>query len=137
MPPDSTNNTSEAEPVLEIRNLFTHFESDEGVVKAVDGVTFSLDRGKTLGVVGESGCGKSVMVQSILQIVGPTGAIKDGEILLHRDREVVNLAALAVGSQDLRDVRGGEIAIIFQEPMTAFSPVHTIGWQIREAHPSS
>ncbi len=92
MPPDSTNNAAEAEPVLEIRNLFTHFESDEGVVKAVDGVTFSLDRGKTLGVVGESGCGKSVMVQSILQIVGPTGAIKDGEILRHRDREVVNPA---------------------------------------------
>ena len=79
MPTDSTNNTSEAEPVLEIRNLFTHFESDKSFVKAVDGVTFSLDRGKTLGVVGESGCGKSVVVQSILQIVGPTGAIKDGK----------------------------------------------------------
>lgn len=133
MPPDSPPNTAVAEPVLEIRNLVTHFESDEGVVKAVDGVTLSLERGKTLGVVGESGCGKSVMVQSILQIVGPTGSIKDGEILLHRDREVVNLTAMDPGSQALRDVRGGEIAIIFQEPMTAFSPVHTIGWQIREA----
>ena len=133
MPPDSIPDTTMTEPVLEIRNLVTHFESDEGVVKAVDGVTLSLERGKTLGVVGESGCGKSVMVQSILQIVGPTGSIKDGEILLHRDREVVNLTALDSASQALRDVRGGEIAIIFQEPMTAFSPVHTIGWQIREA----
>ena len=119
--------------VLDIRHLVTHFESDEGLVRAVDGVSLTLDRGKTLGIVGESGCGKSVMAQSILQIVGGTGRIKEGEILLQREDEVVNLVDLGARSAEMRDVRGREIAIIFQEPMTAFSPVHTVGWQIREA----
>ncbi len=119
--------------VLSLRNLVTHFEFDEGTVRAVDGVTLEVARGKTLGIVGESGCGKSVMAQSVLQIVGGGGRIKQGEILLQEDGAVVNLADLAPDSSAMRDVRGREVAMIFQEPKNAFSPVHTIGWQIREA----
>ena len=119
--------------VLSIRNLVTHFEFDEGTVRAVDDVTLEVARGKTLGIVGESGCGKSVMAQSVLQIVGGGGRIKQGAILLQEEGEVVNLADLEPDSSAMRDVRGREVAMIFQEPKNAFSPVHTIGWQIREA----
>ena len=119
--------------VLSIRDLVTHFEFDEGTVQAVDGVSFEVARGKTLGIVGESGCGKSVMAQSILQIVGGGGRIKQGEILLQEEDEVVNLVDLEPDSRAMRDVRGREVAMIFQEPKNAFSPVHTVGWQIREA----
>ncbi len=118
--------------VLAIEDLVTHFEFDEGTVRAVDGVSLSVEKGKTLGIVGESGCGKSVMAQSVLQIVGPGGRIKQGQILLRREDEVVNLAELDPRSAELRDVRGREIAVIFQEPKNAFSPVHTVGWQLRE-----
>ena len=119
--------------VLSIRDLVTHFDFDEGTVRAVDGVSLEVAPGQTLGIVGESGCGKSVMAQSVLQIVGAGGRIKQGEILLQNEAEVVNLAALAPDSPELRDVRGREIAMIFQEPKNAFSPVHTVGWQMREA----
>ncbi len=119
--------------VLSIRNLVTHFEFDEGTVRAVDGVSLEVARGRTLGIVGESGCGKSVMAQSVLQIVGSGGRIKQGEILLQADGEVVDLVDLEPDSRALREVRGREVAMIFQEPKNAFSPVHTIGWQIREA----
>ncbi len=121
--------------ILALRGLVTHFKFDEGTVRAVDGVTLTLEPGKTLGVVGESGCGKSVMAQSILQIVGPGGRIKSGEILLRHPEsgDITNLAGLRTGGADMRAIRGRDVAIIFQEPMTAFSPVHTIGWQIREA----
>ncbi len=118
---------------LSIRNLVTHFEFDEGTVQAVDGVSLEVARGKTLGIVGESGCGKSVMAQSVLQIVGGGGRIKQGEILLQTEDETLNLADLAPDSRAMRDVRGRVVAMIFQEPKNAFSPVHTIGWQIREA----
>lgn len=119
--------------VLTIQDLVTHFEFDEGTVRAVDGVSLAVEKGKTLGIVGESGCGKSVMAQSVLQIVGPGGRIKQGQILLQREDEVVNLAELDPRSSELRDVRGREVAMIFQEPKNAFSPVHTVGWQLREA----
>ncbi len=119
--------------VLAIHDLVTHFEFDEGTVRAVDGVSLTVERGKTLGIVGESGCGKSVMAQSILQIVGAGGHIKQGRILLQRENEVVNLAELDPRSAELQHVRGREVAVIFQEPKNAFSPVHTIGWQLREA----
>ncbi|MEM7539392.1 MAG: ABC transporter ATP-binding protein [Chloroflexota bacterium] len=119
--------------VLEINDLKTHFFFDEGTVHAVDGVSYSLEKGKTLGVVGESGCGKSVTAQSVLQIVGAGGEIVGGEILLHRDGETVDLTQYRRDSEDLRRVRGKDIAMIFQEPMTAFSPVYTVGWQIMES----
>ncbi len=127
--------------LLEVRGLKTHFFTDEGVVKSVDGVDLEVRRGKTLCVVGESGSGKSVTARSILQIVDRPGRIVEGEILLYRRREQngreeieeINLAALNPRGQQIRDVRGKDIAMIFQEPMSSLSPVHTIGNQIREA----
>jgi peptide/nickel transport system ATP-binding protein len=119
---------------LEIRDLKTYFFFDEGIVHAVDGVSLTLDRGKTLGVVGESGCGKSVTAQSVLQIVGAGGRIVSGEILFHRgDGQIVDLTQYKPTSEELRQIRGRDIAMIFQEPMTAFSPVYTVGKQISEA----
>jgi oligopeptide/dipeptide ABC transporter ATP-binding protein len=113
-------------PLLEVRNLKTHFFTQDGVVKAVDGVSFTIGDGKTLGVVGESGCGKSITAMSILGIISRPGRIVAGQILLDgRD-----LAKLSSG--DLREVRGNDIAIIFQEPMTSLNPVFTIGDQIAE-----
>ena len=123
-----------AETLLELRDLKTHFFTDEGVVKAVDGVSFSIPRGKTLCVVGESGCGKSMMARSILQLVEPPGRIVSGNILFHSSPgESVNLAKLEPRGRAIRQLRGNEIAMIFQEPMTSLSPVHTIGNQIMEA----
>ena len=121
------------EVLLEVKNLRTYFFLDEGTVKSVDGASFDIYRGQTLGVVGESGCGKSVTARSILRIVDPPGRIVEGQILYHRGREVVDLARLDPRSDVIRSIRGAEIAMIFQEPMTSFSPVHTIGNQIIEA----
>jgi len=128
--------------LLEVRNLKTYFFLDEGTVRAVDGVDFEVKWGRTLGVVGESGCGKSVTAQSILRIVPPPGRIVEGEILFHRTlhaggsstmTEVVDLAKLNPKGRKIRSIRGAEIAMVFQEPMTSLSPVHTIGDQIMEA----
>ena len=124
--------------VLEIKNLKTHFTTNEGLVRAVDGVTMSLERGKTLAVVGESGCGKSITARSVLQIVEAPGKIVDGEILLHRKIKngqvsTTDIARLGAKSKEMRDIRWKDISMIFQEPMSSFSPVHTIGNQIREA----
>jgi peptide/nickel transport system ATP-binding protein len=119
--------------LLEVRDLKTYFQLDEGLVRAVDGATFTVERGKTLGIVGESGCGKSVTARSILRIVPRPGRIVGGEILYHRDSQVVDLAQLDPGGKAIRAIRGAEIAMIFQEPMTSFSPIHTIGNQITEA----
>ncbi len=118
--------------LLEIKNLKTYFQLDEGVLKAVDDVSFEIRKGAVLGVVGESGCGKSVTAQSILRIVPPPGKT-DGEILLHQDNEVIDLAKLDPSGEEIRSIRGKEITMIFQEPMTSLSPVHTIGNQIMEA----
>ncbi|MEW5720022.1 MAG: ABC transporter ATP-binding protein, partial [Chloroflexota bacterium] len=127
--------------LLEVKNLKTHFFLDEGTVKAVEGADLTIKRGGTLGVVGESGCGKSVMSYSILQLVESPGRIVAGQILFHRQSkgngqsqmtDVIDLAALAPDSRAMREIRGEEIAMIFQEPMTSLSPVHTIGNQIEE-----
>jgi len=120
------------EPVLEIRDLHTFFPLEEGMLKAVNGVSLTIHKNRTLGVVGESGCGKSVTAQSILRIV-PESAQMAGEILLHKNGEVIDLAALAPSGREIRDIRGRDVSMIFQEPMTAFSPVHTVGEQIMEA----
>ncbi len=126
-------------PLLSVRDLKTYFFQDEGLVRAVDGASFDLQPGTTLGLVGESGCGKSVTARSILRIVERPGRIVEGEILLRRDgangtgNGVIDLAKLDADGRQMRDIRGGEIGLIFQEPMTSFSPVHTVGNQIVEA----
>lgn len=119
--------------LLEVKNLQTHFELDEGTVKAVNGVDFKVRGGITLGIVGESGCGKSVTAMSILKIVDKPGRIVEGEILLHNKGHITDLALLPENSQEMRYIRGNSIAMIFQEPMNSLSPVHTIGDQIMEA----
>ena len=119
--------------LLEVRNLQTHFPVRNGTIKAVDGVSFDVERGKTLCVVGESGSGKSVTARSILQIVDEPGRIIGGSMLLHRnDGSSVDLATLNRRGAEIRAVRGAEIAMIFQEPMSSLSPVHTVGNQIME-----
>ncbi len=124
------------EPLLEVKGLKTHFLLDEGTVRAVDGVDITVPRGTTLGVVGESGCGKSVTAFSILQLVQKPGQILEGEILLHGTHhtpDVVDVAALPYESEQLRQIRGQDIAMIFQEPMTSMSMMYTVGFQISEA----
>jgi peptide/nickel transport system ATP-binding protein len=130
-----------AAPLLSVRDLKVHFFMDEGVVKAVDGVSFDVFPGQVFGVVGESGCGKSVAMKALLRIVDPPGRIVSGQILLRRPRSgapegndaVQNLTELDANGREMRAIRGGEIAFIPQEPMAAFSPVHTVGEQIVEA----
>ncbi|MBV7331761.1 ABC transporter ATP-binding protein [Chloroflexi bacterium TSY] len=130
----STIQDNSFEPVLEIKDLRTHFKLDTGTIRAVDGVSLTLKRGKTLGVIGESGCGKSVTAHSILRLIpSPPGRIVDGEILLYRDNEIIDIAQLKPYSDTLRSIRGNDIGMIFQEPMTSFGPLHTIGNQIMEA----
>ncbi len=127
--------------LLSVRNLKTYFPQDEGTVKAVDGVSFDLYPGATLGIVGESGCGKSVTARSILRIVDRPGRIVEGEIQFRRPAgdggagrgQVVDLTKLAPNGPEMRAIRGAEIALIFQEPMSSFSPVHSVGSQIIEA----
>ena len=129
-----------APPLLTVRDLHTQFPQEEGTVKAVDGVSFDLYPGRTLGIVGESGCGKSMTARSILRIIDRPGRIVAGEILFRRRQApgapaggMVDLTQLDANSNEMRDIRGAEIALVFQEPMSSFSPVHTIGNQIVEA----
>ena len=115
------------DPLLEVRNLRTYFLSDNGLVKAVNDVSFDLRRGETLGIVGESGCGKSVTALSILRLIPyPPGRIMGGEIFLEGED------LLQVSEDEIRAVRGNRIAMIFQEPMTSLNPVLTIGRQVGE-----
>jgi peptide/nickel transport system ATP-binding protein len=124
--------------LLEIKDLRVSFPLDEGMVRAVEGVDLTVRRGEVLGVVGESGCGKSVTAHSVLRIIPHPGRIDSGKILFHRAgasgaNGVVDLARLNPTGSEIRDIRGKDIAMIFQEPMSSFSPVHTIGSQISEA----
>ncbi|CUX41773.1 ABC transporter ATP-binding protein [Agrobacterium deltaense] len=122
-----------AKPLLEVRNLVTEFPVRNGVFRAVNDLSFSIDPGKTLCVVGESGSGKSVTARSILQIIDSPGRIASGSIILNRaDGTSLNLAKLDPRSRAIRSVRGADIAMIFQEPMSSLSPVHTVGDQITE-----
>ncbi|HEU5098484.1 MAG TPA: ABC transporter ATP-binding protein [Roseiflexaceae bacterium] len=125
--------------LLEVEDLKTHFFLDEGTVQAVDGTSFMVRRGETLGVVGESGCGKSITARSIMRIVRRPGRIVGGKILWHRTPSTngspsrpIDLTSLGEQSNEMRSIRGGEIAMVFQEPMSSLSPVHTIGNQIME-----
>lgn len=118
---------------MDVVDLKTYFYLHEGVLKAVDGVNLVIQREETLGLIGESGCGKSVMALSILRIVPAPGRLINGQILLSQDHGVVDLAQLDASGGEIRKIRGKEISMVFQEPMTSLSPVHTIGDQIREA----
>ena len=121
-----------------MQDLKTYYFQDEGVVRAVDGASFDLYAGKTLGIVGESGCGKSVTARSILRIVEESGRIEEGHIWLRLpgqpgQEQAVDLTTLNADGRQMRSIRGGEIGLIFQEPMTSFSVYHTVGNQIIEA----
>ncbi len=121
-------------PLIELRDLRTHFYTEDGVVKAVDGVNFAIEPQSTLGVVGESGCGKSVTALTIMGLVPmPPGKIASGEINFQRNGTALNLAKLDPKGRRYRSIRGKEMAMIFQEPMTSLNPVFTIGYQIMEA----
>jgi len=116
-----------AEPLLEVRDLRVAFRTEAGLVRALFGVTFSMDPGETLGLVGESGCGKTVTALSILKLLpSPPAVIEGGQVLL-RGRDLVPLS-----EEELRDVRGKEISMVFQEPMTSLNPVLTVGEQVAE-----
>jgi peptide/nickel transport system ATP-binding protein len=125
-------------PLISVRNLHTYFFPDEGIIKAVDGASFDIPRGRTVGIVGESGCGKSVTARSILRIVERPGRIVNGQIFFQPDangsaESAIDLAQLEADGRQMRGIRGGAISLVFQEPMTSFSPVHTVGDQIIEA----
>jgi len=127
---------AEHERLIEVVDLAVYFRLLQGTLRAVDGVSFEIRRGRTLGVVGESGCGKSVTAQSIMRLVpSPPAYIARGQVLFHRAGldDVVDLAALNPQGDEMRSIRGGEIAMIFQEPMTSLTPAYTIGEQIMEA----
>lgn len=120
------------ENLLEIENLQTYFYTDAGTVKAVDGVDINIPKGKTIGIVGESGCGKSVTSLSVMRLLqGPVGQIVGGSIRFDNDGKVIDLTKLPEGK--MREIRGKSIAMIFQEPMTSLNPVFTIGRQLDEA----
>lgn len=120
--------TQNGDNLLSIKNLTTHFFTEQGVVKAVQNVSFDIPRGKTLAVVGESGCGKSVTAMSVMRLIPwPPGKVIDGEILFNGE------ALLHVSDERMREIRGNDIAMIFQEPMTSLNPVFTVGNQIVEA----
>ncbi|MBI5892320.1 MAG: ABC transporter ATP-binding protein, partial [Deltaproteobacteria bacterium] len=123
--------------LLEIKNLHTSFFTDAGELKAVRGISFKLEKGKTIGIVGESGCGKSVTALSIMRLVPYPGKIVKGEILYRvkesESQSVREKDLLKLSDEEMRHIRGNEIGMIFQEPMTSLNPVFTIGEQIREA----
>ncbi len=116
-----------SDPLLEVSNLRTYFSTEEGIVRAVDGLSFTIHKGEKFGVVGESGCGKSVTALSVMRLIeAPAGEIVTGEILFKGE----NL--LNVSDEEMRKIRGGKIAMIFQDPMTALNPVYTVGNQLIE-----
>jgi peptide/nickel transport system ATP-binding protein len=131
--PAAGDSTNTAMPRLTVHDLRSYFFTREGIVKAVDGVDLVVGDRETVGVIGESGCGKSVMAHSLLRLVRPPGEIVAGQVLLKReDEQTVDILALEPRSPQLRSIRGGEIAMVFQEPMTSFSPVHSVGRQVAE-----
>jgi oligopeptide/dipeptide ABC transporter ATP-binding protein len=133
---------SDNSKLIEVKNLKVQFDVRDGIVKAVDGASFDVKRGQTLGVIGESGCGKSVTAKAIMQMVPKPGKIAGGEVLYHRHveqngseivKEEVRISDLDPDGTKIRQIRGGEIAMIFQEPMSSLTPVYSAGTHIREA----
>ena len=122
-----------SEVLIEVRDLKVSFHTDEGIVEAVNGISYTVKRGRTLGIVGESGSGKTVACNAIMQLLPKTARVR-GSILLHSENAGTrDIARMNPNSREMRSIRGGEIAMIFQEPMSSFSPVHTIGNQLMEA----
>jgi len=129
------------DPLVEIKNLNVEFEVRDGTVHALEGVTFTVNRGETLGVIGESGCGKSVTAKTVMHMVPKPGKITQGEVIYHRrDKydpskpiETINITNLDPDGDEIRKIRGGEFAMIFQEPMSCLTPVYTTGTHIGEA----
>ena len=121
--------------ILEVRGLKTYFYTTDGIVRAVDGVDLDIFPKRTLGIVGESGCGKSITTKSILRLIDHPGRIIEGQVNLKGDtpKDTVDITQLKNNGTQLRQIRGGRISMIFQEPMTSFSPIHTVGNQITEA----
>ena len=141
MPPTPIRNdrgesmTEQRDTLLRVRGLKTHFRTEQGIVHAVDGVDFEIRRGETFGIVGESGCGKSVTALSTMQLIErPQGDIVSGSIeYFGESGQITDIAALDPNGDDMRNLRGNEIGMIFQEPMTSLNPIYTIGNQIIEA----
>ena len=122
-------------PILETKNLKTQFFTEEGIVRAVDDISFEVGSGEVVGIVGESGCGKSVLARSIMRLLRPPGRTVDGQIIYHRpgtSDSGTDLVSLDDDGDEIRSIRGGDITMIFQEPMASFSLVHTVGNQIIE-----
>ena len=131
-----------SEPLVEVKDLKVEFTVRDGVIQAVDGATFTINRGRTLGLIGESGCGKSVTARAILQMVPKPGKVTQGEIIYHRrvrhngsgeTTDRLNITQLNPDGTEIREIRGGEIGMIFQEPMSSLTPVYTAGTHIGEA----
>lgn len=119
--------------LLEVKELFTYFYTDEGIIQAVDGVNFEVNPGNVLGIVGESGCGKSVTALSIMQLIPfPPGRIIKGSILYRHNTQTIDLCELNPKGKAIRNIRGSEISMVFQDPMTSLNPVYSIGNQIIE-----
>ncbi len=134
--------TKNTDVLIEVKDLHVTFDVRAGIVKAVDGVSFDIKRGQTLGVIGESGCGKSITARAIMQMVPKPGKIPSGEVIYYRrakgasdasQTEVINITKLDPDGPEIRRIRGGEIGMIFQEPMSSLTPVYTAGYQIGEA----
>src|SRR3954465_9208035 len=122
----STLASAMPEPLLDVRDLSVSFRTESGLVRAVDGVSFSIGLGEVLGIVGESGSGKTVSMLTVMRLIRDPNVISEGQVL-YRGRDLMRLS-----QREMRDVRGSEIAMIFQDPMTALTPVYTVGWQIAE-----
>ena len=134
--------TAKKDVLIEVKDLHVTFDVRAGIVKAVDGVSFDIKRGQTLGVIGESGCGKSITARAIMQMVPKPGKIPSGEIFYYRHTQSpnggdlvdeINITSLDPDGAEIRRIRGGEIGMIFQEPMSSLTPVYTAGYQIGEA----
>ena len=132
---EATEQADRDDALLEVKNLRVSFKTDEGIIIAVDGVTFSVEPGQTLGIVGESGSGKSVSVKAIMQLLPRTAIVGEGSSIqwYSKNGDILEITQLKKAGREMRRIRGGEIGMIFQEPMSSFSPVHTIGNQIMEA----
>ena len=129
------NSIGKSDALLDIKDLRISFNTDEGIIPAVDGVNLSVKRGQTLGLVGESGSGKSVSTWAVMQLLPKIAIIhEDSSIKLHRKNgDIVEITNFKPNSREIRDIRGGEVSLIFQEPMSSFSPIYTVGNQIVEA----
>ena len=118
--------------IITVKNLKTFFYTNQRCNKAINGVSFNIKKGKTLCIVGESGCGKSVTASSIMQLLPKLSRIEEGEIIYHGDKGDIRIDKLPRNGKEMRALRGKDIAMIFQDPMTALNPVYTVGYQIAE-----